>query len=55
LGHPLLDEISRHAEKATQIDQWKKETGISDQPIIAVLPGSRKQEVSLHLIVFLYN
>ncbi|MCH2224116.1 MAG: lipid-A-disaccharide synthase [Crocinitomicaceae bacterium] len=53
LGHPLLDEISRHAERATIMDSWKKERKLSDLPIIAVLPGSRKQEVSKKLPVML--
>jgi lipid-A-disaccharide synthase len=51
VGHPLIDAIhSRQAlDKATFIAQNQ----LDDKPIIAVLPGSRKQEISKMLGVML--
>ncbi len=51
VGHPLLDAI---AEKK-QIDPvlFKTENSLDDRPIIALLPGSRKQEISKMLEVML--
>ncbi len=44
VGHPLLDAI--HNEPVTPADEFRKRNQLSEQPIIALLPGSRKQEVS---------
>lgn len=51
VGHPLLDAI----EKREQIDDFKfrKEHQLNDKPIIALLPGSRKQEIKKMLSVML--
>jgi lipid-A-disaccharide synthase len=51
VGHPLLDAIANRAP----IDEqgFKQEHGLSDQPIIALLPGSRKQEITKMLAVML--
>ncbi len=46
VGHPLLDEI-KHIEVDAPL--FRKQHGLSDRPIIALLPGSRKQEISLLL------
>lgn len=43
VGHPLLDAISDLKE--INIGNFKKEHSLNDKPIIALLPGSRKQEV----------
>lgn len=48
VGHPLLDEISKYNFEASKAE-FLKENELSDKPIIAVLPGSRKQEVSKKL------
>jgi len=42
VGHPLLDAIKPAADNDELL---RKELGISDDPLIAVLPGSRKQEI----------
>lgn len=44
VGHPLLD--SPQNEKVTDKSTFIKENSLSDKPIIAILPGSRKQEVT---------
>jgi len=44
VGHPLIDAIqNRHK---TNANQFRKENDLSEKPIIALLPGSRKQEIS---------
>lgn len=51
VGHPLIDAISNR----TQIDdsEFRKNHNLSDKPIIALLPGSRKQEIKKMLSVML--
>ena len=49
VGNPLLDAVNDF-EPASD---FRKETGLKDKPVIAVLPGSRKQEVMLILEVML--
>jgi len=50
VGHPLLDAIN-----TVSIDKeaFRQETGLDDRPVIAVLPGSRKQEIHTMLPVML--
>ncbi|MGM5469535.1 lipid-A-disaccharide synthase [Flavobacteriaceae bacterium LMO-SS05] len=51
VGHPLIDAIaSRH-----QVDEFefRAEHELSDKPIIALLPGSRKQEIKKMLSIML--
>lgn len=52
VGHPLIDEISAQASANTYVD-FLSRNQLSDKPIIALLPGSRKQEVSRMLPLFL--
>ncbi|MFH6767922.1 lipid-A-disaccharide synthase [Gaetbulibacter aquiaggeris] len=51
VGHPLLDAIADR----TQVDEYefRKQYALSEKPIIALLPGSRKQEISKMLSVML--
>lgn len=51
VGHPLLDAIE--SNKSIGNDFWKKETNPSDLPIVALLPGSRKQEINTMLPLML--
>ena len=44
VGHPLIDAI--HNRKPTDIESFKKEHNLDEKPVIALLPGSRKQEIS---------
>jgi len=48
VGHPLLDEISKYDFGAKR-KQFRERNGLSDKPIIALVPGSRKQEVKTKL------
>jgi len=51
VGHPLIDAISNR----TQVDEakFKEEYQLSNKPIIALLPGSRKQEIKKMLSIML--
>lgn len=51
VGHPLIDAIADRK----QVDEhhFREEHKIGDKPIIAILPGSRKQEISKMLSVML--
>ncbi len=49
VGHPLLDEIPDKLKDP----QFYKHNQLSNDPIIAVLPGSRKQEIGIKLPVML--
>jgi lipid-A-disaccharide synthase len=51
VGHPLIDAIAAKTKKSS--DQFKQDNNLSDKPIIAILPGSRKQEISKMLAVML--
>ena len=51
VGHPLLDAISNRIQVDPQ--SFRKENGLDEKPIIALLPGSRKQEISNMLKVML--
>ncbi len=51
VGHPLLDAIADREQ--VDPDQFRNENHLSEKPIIALLPGSRKQEISKMLAVML--
>jgi lipid-A-disaccharide synthase len=43
VGHPLLDELAE--EKRMDRESFFKQNGLPDKPLVAVLPGSRVQEI----------
>jgi len=45
VGHPLLDEIAAYQSQ----DNFRIQSKLSEAPIIALLPGSRKQEIQMIL------
>ncbi len=49
VGHPLLDEIANYPTP----QNFRSENNLSDQPIIALLPGSRMQEINKLLSIML--
>lgn len=51
VGHPLLDAIAARKEVSEEV--FKQENGLDERPIIALLPGSRKQEIAKMLSVML--
>ncbi|MGJ8745756.1 lipid-A-disaccharide synthase [Polaribacter sp.] len=51
VGHPLIDAIADRKQVNGRV--FRKEYGLSNLPIIALLPGSRKQEITKMLSVML--
>ena len=51
VGHPLIDAI--HNQPAINQDNFRTDNKLSDKPIIALLPGSRKQEITKMLSIML--
>lgn len=51
VGHPLLDAIENIKNDSSQ--QFRNENSLSEKPIVALLPGSRKQEISRILKIML--
>jgi lipid-A-disaccharide synthase len=51
VGHPLIDAIQNRESVSGEI--FKKENNLSEKPIIALLPGSRKQEITKMLEIML--
>jgi lipid-A-disaccharide synthase len=51
VGHPLIDAI--HNQSGIDANTFRTENHLSKKPIIAILPGSRKQEISKMLSVML--
>ena len=51
VGHPLIDAI--HNQPAISSALFREENELNDKPIIAILPGSRKQEIIKMLSVML--
>ncbi len=46
LGNPTVEEVTKELEQDFDAKQFKEENNLSEKPIIALLPGSREQEVS---------
>ncbi len=44
VGHPLIDAIAQHPK--TDNIAFRKEFNLDERPIVALLPGSRKQEIT---------
>jgi lipid-A-disaccharide synthase len=51
VGHPLIDAI--HDRKPTDTEKFRKEHNLDGRPVIALLPGSRKQEIAKMLSIML--
>ncbi|OYX82330.1 MAG: lipid-A-disaccharide synthase [Flavobacteriales bacterium 32-34-25] len=51
VGHPLIDAIQN--QKPIEAATFKAENNLNEKPIIALLPGSRKQEITKMLSVML--
>ncbi len=51
VGHPLIDAI--HNQPLIDASIFRKENQLNEKPIIAILPGSRKQEITKMLSVML--
>jgi len=53
VGHPLLDEIKKRDQKSINREEFRAKNNLSELPIIALLPGSRKQEIHVKLPIML--
>ncbi len=53
VGHPLLDAIEQYKEKDFSPKEFREKWNLGEKPVIALLPGSRKQEVSVKLPIML--
>ncbi len=53
VGHPLLDAINQFSTDFNDVSQFRQRYQLTDKPIIALLPGSRKQEIKAKLPVML--
>ncbi len=45
-GHPLIDAIESEKKKFVSTQNFLSDNNLPDKPVIAILPGSRKQEIS---------
>jgi lipid-A-disaccharide synthase len=45
-GNPLMDSLAQFREKSGSGEDFRKENNLSEKPIIALLSGSRKHEIS---------
>lgn len=52
VGHPLLDAIEEFKEETNKTDLYEKYE-LDERPVIALLPGSRKQEIGKKLPIML--
>ena len=53
VGHPLIDAIEQFKEKAISKQAFCEKYGLNEKPIIALLPGSRSQEIEKKLPIML--
>ena len=51
VGHPLIDAVANRQQ--VDIAMFKEKHGLDNRPVIALLPGSRKQEISKMLGIML--
>ena len=53
VGHPLLDAIQKRDSSQERLQNLRKDLQLSEQKLVAILPGSRKQEISKMLPIML--
>jgi lipid-A-disaccharide synthase len=53
VGHPLLDAIQKRVEHPDRKQKIRAELDLGEKPIVAILPGSRKQEINSMLPIML--
>lgn len=51
VGHPLLDALEQRKKIKDTFSDFTKKNGFNEKPIVAILPGSRKQEIEKMLPV----
>lgn len=55
VGHPLLDAIQKRDTSESRNAELRKEMQLDDRPLVLMMPGSRKQEISTVLPTFLHQ
>jgi lipid-A-disaccharide synthase len=53
IGHPLMDAVEQFQSKGLSFDTFIEENNLSDKPIVAMLPGSRNDEIKHMLPIML--
>lgn len=53
VGHPLIDAVGRFKETLPDRESFFREHGMTDRPLVLLMPGSRKQEISKMLPLML--
>ncbi len=53
VGHPLLDAIQKRTHDESRKAQIRKNNDLGERPVIAIVPGSRKQEINVMLPLML--
>lgn len=53
VGHPLIDAVDGFADQFDDLPTFQKKHGLASKPLVALLPGSRKQEISRMLPLML--
>jgi lipid-A-disaccharide synthase len=53
VGHPLLDEVENFNQSKLFKEEFLSKNTLSNEPIISILPGSRKQEIKVKLPIML--
>lgn len=48
VGNPVVDAVDAYAESMPDSDSFKQKNDLPDKPLIALLPGSRKQEIKFN-------
>ena len=51
VGHPLLDALEQRQKTKDTFLEFVRKNGLDERPIVAILPGSRKQEIEKMLPV----
>lgn len=49
VGHPILDSLEKAKKQLAEPNEFKSRHGLSEKPIVALLPGSRKREIKTKL------
>lgn len=53
VGHPLIDAIENFRENQFDAKQFRQANNLDERPILALLPGSRNQEIKIKLPLML--
>lgn len=51
VGHPLLDALEQRKQAKETFVEFARKNGLNEKPLVAVLPGSRRQEIEKMLPV----